>query len=124
MTSRERTGAGSGSATTTSCPCYRCCSRGSRELACRATRTDGSRARRGNVNRVPEITDTDLRERLDEVLLRVQAGEAVTVTSGARPVAELTPVPERRWVSGPRLLRVWTTPAPKGLRTDLADFTS
>lgn len=79
---------------------------------------------RGNVSGVPEIADTHLREHLDEVLLRVQAGEALTVTVDARPVAEIAPVAERRWVSGPQLLRVWATPAPESLREDLADFTS
>lgn len=68
---------------------------------------------------VPEIPDTELRDRLDEVLLRAEAGERFTVTAKERPVAELGPPRPGTWVSGRALRRVWRSPAPQSLRAEL-----
>ncbi|MGL5860626.1 MAG: type II toxin-antitoxin system Phd/YefM family antitoxin [Phycicoccus sp.] len=68
------------------------------------------------------IPQKELRNHIGEVLRRVEAGEALTVTVAGRPVAELHPTERRRWVSGAALARVWHGPAPRDLDDDLARF--
>jgi prevent-host-death family protein len=66
------------------------------------------------------IPQKELRNHVGEVLRRVEAGEALTVTVAGRPVAELQPPSPRRWVSGSALATVWQGPAPQGLDDDLS----
>ena len=70
------------------------------------------------------IPQKELRNRVSEVLRRVEAGETLTVTVAGRPVAELSPVRRHRWVSGRALERVWLGPAPHGFEEDLAGMQS
>lgn len=65
------------------------------------------------------IPQKELRNRVGEVLRRVEAGETLTVTVSGRPVAELSPVRRHRWVSGTALAKVWAGPAPHTLAEDL-----
>ncbi len=65
------------------------------------------------------IPQKELRNQIGEVLRRVEAGESLIVTVSGRPVAELSPVRRRRWVSGPALTQVWRGPAPRELEQDL-----
>jgi prevent-host-death family protein len=65
------------------------------------------------------IPQKELRNNVGEVLRRAEAGEEFTITVAGRPVAELGPSRQRRWVSGPDLDRVWATPAPETLARDL-----
>jgi prevent-host-death family protein len=68
---------------------------------------------------VTTIPQKELRNQVGEVLRRVEAGERLTVTVSGRPVAELSPVHRRRWVSGTALARVWRGPVPRDLEQDL-----
>lgn len=68
------------------------------------------------------IQQKQLRNEVGEVLRRVEAGEEITVTVAGRPVAELSPLRRHRWVSGPELAKVWSSPAPESLDTDLGKF--
>jgi prevent-host-death family protein len=52
------------------------------------------------------VTIRELRNRGGEILLRVSKGEALTVTSDGRPVAELRPLP-RQPLAAATLLRRW-----------------
>lgn len=63
-----------------------------------------------------------LRNHVGEVLRRVEAGETLVVSVAGRPVAELSPVARRRWVSGAPLAQVWQGPAPQTLEADVADL--
>ncbi len=68
-----------------------------------------------------EVTVRDLRNRGGEVLERVSRGEALTVTRGGRPVAELHPLP-RAAAGAAALLERWRRlPAvdPARLRADV-----
>jgi prevent-host-death family protein len=71
---------------------------------------------------VATISQKELRNNVDEVLRRAEAGEEFTVTVAGRPVARLGPARPRQWVEGPALQRVWNTPAPQTLDNDLAKF--
>lgn len=66
------------------------------------------------------IPQKELRNQVGAVLRRVEAGENLTVTVSGRPVAELSPVGKRKWVSGSALSRVWAGPQPRDLGQDLA----
>lgn len=68
---------------------------------------------------MPTIPQKELRNRVGEVLRRVEAGERLTVTVSGRPVAELAPIGRHRWVGGHALARVWRGPAPHDLDRDL-----
>jgi prevent-host-death family protein len=68
------------------------------------------------------IPQKELRNNVGEVLRRAEAGEEITITVAGRPVAQLGPVMQKRWVSGPALRAVWRTPAPKTLSDDLKRF--
>ncbi len=68
---------------------------------------------------MPTITAKELRDNLADVLRRAEAGEEVTITLSGRPVAVLGAVPNRRWVSGADLRRVFETPPPQTLNDDL-----
>lgn len=68
------------------------------------------------------IPQKELRNNVGEVLRRAQAGEEITITVAGRPVAQLGPATQRRWVSGPALQAVWRGPAPKTLGADLERF--
>jgi prevent-host-death family protein len=71
---------------------------------------------------VTTIPQTALRDNLDDVLRRVEAGEEFTITVAGRPVAHLSPVVRRRWVSGDALAAVFRTPPPRSLADDLGRF--
>jgi prevent-host-death family protein len=68
------------------------------------------------------IPQKELRNNVAEVLRRAEAGEQITITVAGRPVAQLGPTSQRRWVSGAALRAVWRTPAPRTLEADLARF--
>jgi prevent-host-death family protein len=68
------------------------------------------------------IPQKELRNNVGEVLRRAEAGEEITITVAGRPVAQLGPVMQKRWVSGPGLRAVWRTPAPRTLDEDLERF--
>lgn len=68
------------------------------------------------------IPQKELRNNVAEVLRRAEAGEQLTITVAGRPVAQLGPVAQRRWVRGEALRAVWRTPAPEMLDDDLAAF--
>ncbi len=68
------------------------------------------------------ISQEELRDEIPDVLRRVDAGEEFTITVAGRPVAQLGPSAERRWVSGPALESVFETPARETLRNDLKRF--
>ena len=68
------------------------------------------------------IPQKELRNQVGAVLRRVEAGESLTVTVAGRPVAELHPTGQRRWVSGPALAKVWSGPTPRSLDVDLERF--
>lgn len=70
------------------------------------------------------IPQKELRNNVGEVLRRAEAGEELTITVAGRPVAQLGPTGQRRWVSGPALRAVWETPAPLSLPTDLERFSA
>lgn len=71
---------------------------------------------------MPTIPQKELRNNVGEVLRRAEAGEEFTITVAGRPAAQLGPPARQRWVSGPRLRQVWTTPAPATLAEDLERF--
>ena len=70
---------------------------------------------------VHSVTIRDLRNHGGDVVDRVLAGEALLVTRGGAPVAELRPVPRRRLTSAALLERWRHLPAVDGeaLRADL-----
>lgn len=68
------------------------------------------------------IPQKELRNNVSDVLRRAEAGEEFTITVAGRPVAELGPTSKRRWVSGPALASVFSTPAPRTLAADLERF--
>jgi prevent-host-death family protein len=74
------------------------------------------------------VSVRELRNRVSEVLRRVERGEHLTVTVDRRPVAELVPLRRRRAVPGADALAVARrTPADRGvlaaLRTAVPDTT-
>jgi prevent-host-death family protein len=71
---------------------------------------------------MPVIPSSELRDNVDDVLRRAEAGEQFTITIAGRPVAQLSPVTRPEWVSGPELAKVWNTPAPETLAEDLERF--
>jgi prevent-host-death family protein len=70
------------------------------------------------------IPQKELRNNVADVLRRAESGEELTITVAGRPVAQLGPVRARTWVSGPELRRVWATPVPQTLASDLERFPS
>ncbi|MGI8632039.1 MAG: type II toxin-antitoxin system Phd/YefM family antitoxin [Solirubrobacterales bacterium] len=66
------------------------------------------------------IPQKELRNNVAEVLRRAEAGEELTITVSGRPVAQLGPAANRRWVTGPDLANIFRTPAPESLADDLA----
>ncbi len=68
------------------------------------------------------IPQRELRNNVSDVLRRAESGERFTITVAGRPVAQLGPSAERRWVSGPALESVFETPARETLRNDLKRF--
>jgi prevent-host-death family protein len=52
------------------------------------------------------IPHRELRTRSGEVLRRAEAGEELTITVDGRPVAQLGPVPRRRWVKKADYLQI------------------
>ncbi len=65
------------------------------------------------------VPQKELRNQIGEVLRRVEAGETLMVTVAGRPVAELSPARQRRWVAGDSLAAVWRGSRPRGLDDDL-----
>ena len=68
------------------------------------------------------VPQKELRNNVAEVLRRAEAGEEIVITVAGRPVAQLGPTTNRRWVSGEALRSIWRTPAPQTLDRDLAKF--
>lgn len=68
------------------------------------------------------IPQKELRNDIGKVLRRVEAGETLTVTVAGRPVAELRPAAQRRWVGVSGLARIWDGPTPVALEDDLSTF--
>ena len=68
-----------------------------------------------------EVAVRDLRNHGGEILNRVAAGEALTVTRDGKPIAELRPLPRRPVPAGVLLQRWRRLPAvdPALLRTDI-----
>lgn len=71
---------------------------------------------------MPVIPQKELRNNVGEVLRRAEAGEEFTITVAGRPVAELGPTRQRRWVGSPELAKIWATPTPATLLDDLERF--
>jgi len=71
---------------------------------------------------VPSVPQKDLRNNVAEVLRRAEAGEDLTITVSGRPVAQLGPTRQRRWVTGSAFAAVFETPAPRTLAADLERF--
>jgi prevent-host-death family protein len=71
---------------------------------------------------VTTIPQRELRNSIGDVLRRAEAGEEFTITVSGRPAARLGPAPRQRWVEGSPLQRVWETPAPRTLASDLKRF--
>jgi prevent-host-death family protein len=68
-----------------------------------------------------DVSSRDLRNRMAEVLRRVEAGERLRVNVNRRPVAELVPLGRPRWTSGAAMERVLhDAPADSRLLDDLA----
>jgi prevent-host-death family protein len=68
-----------------------------------------------------DVSSRDLRNRMAEVLRRVEAGERVRISVNRRPVAELVPLDRPRWASGAAIERLrLEAPADAGLLDDLA----
>jgi prevent-host-death family protein len=65
------------------------------------------------------IPQKELRNHVGEVLRRAESGERLTVTVAGRPVAELGPVPRRRFISAAELDAIFAPPAPKAMLDDL-----
>jgi prevent-host-death family protein len=73
---------------------------------------------------VTTIPQKELRNNVGEVLRRAEAGEEITITVAGRPVAQLGPVVQKRWVSGPALRAIWRTPASTTLDKDIERFSA
>ena len=71
-----------------------------------------------------EVASRDLRNNTRGLLDRVEAGEAVTITSAGRPVAVLQPVGRRpQWIAREEFVRrVLAHQADSGLAAELADL--
>jgi len=68
-----------------------------------------------------DVSVRELRNRMAEVLRRVESGERVTITVDRRPVAELVPLPSRAtWVPRARVVEGLVR-ADSDLRRDLAE---
>jgi len=67
-----------------------------------------------------EINQRELRNNSGAVLRAVQAGETITVTNNGMPVAELSPLHRRRFVSAQRVIDTLAG-APEISLTDLRD---
>jgi prevent-host-death family protein len=71
-----------------------------------------------------EVASRALRNDTRALLMRVEAGEDVTITVDGRPVAVLRPIAARpRWMSGPELfLRLSRHQSDPALATDLSEL--
>jgi len=71
-----------------------------------------------------QVASRELRNNTRALLARVEAGEAVTITVGGRPVAVLQPIGRRpRWVSREDFIRtVVPDQADAGLAADLREL--
>ena len=65
------------------------------------------------------IPQKSLRNDIAEILRRAEGGEEFTITVAGRPVAQLGPAARRRWVSGPALADVFSSPTDEGVVADL-----
>jgi prevent-host-death family protein len=65
------------------------------------------------------IPQKELRNNLDEVLRRAEAGEQLTITVAGRPVAQLGPLRTRQWVPTAQLADLWATPSDPTLEKGL-----
>jgi prevent-host-death family protein len=70
------------------------------------------------------IPQKELRNNIGAILRRAEAGEAITITVAGRPVAQLGPTAQRRWVRGPALQTIWRSPAPRTADKDLEQFSA
>ena len=70
---------------------------------------------------VADVSSRELRNRLADVLRRVEAGERIRINVNRRPVAELVPLDRPRWATGAAIERVLRdAPADAALLDDLA----
>ena len=65
------------------------------------------------------IPHRKLRNESSEVLRQAEAGERFVITVQGRPVAELGPVPRRRWVPASSVRELLATPTDPDLHRDL-----
>ena len=69
---------------------------------------------------MPTIAQRDLRNRSAEILREAERGTSFVVTVGGRPVAQLGPIPRRRWVPREELVRLLSdAPSDSTLAADL-----
>lgn len=65
------------------------------------------------------IPQRELRNKISDVLRRAESGERFVVTVSGRPVAEVGPHQQHRWVKRERLRALADLPAPQDLLNDL-----
>jgi prevent-host-death family protein len=68
------------------------------------------------------VPQRELRNNSGELLRRAEAGEELTVTVAGRPVAQLGPLPRRRWVRLGDLDELWALQGAPTLMADLEAF--
>ncbi len=71
---------------------------------------------------MPKIRQEDLRDNIDEILRRAEAGEEFTITVSGRPVANLGPARKRAWVDNSVLEELSKLPVDENLARDLQEF--
>ncbi len=67
------------------------------------------------------IPQKELRNNIGAVLRRAESGEEFEVTVSGRPVAQLGPVPKRRWVSSEVVNKVLAAPTDETWWDDIVD---
>jgi prevent-host-death family protein len=68
-----------------------------------------------------DVSSRDLRNHTADVLRRVESGERIRISVNRRPVAELVPLGQPTWVSGPAIEGILRdSPADAALLDDLA----
>ena len=66
------------------------------------------------------IAQRDLRNRSGELLRKAEHGQSFVVTVDGRPVAQLGPIPRRRWIARAELERIFReSPSDPTLARDL-----
>lgn len=82
----------------------------------------GAGSNTATVDLVPTIPQKELRNNIGEILRRAEAGEEFTITVSGRPVANLGPREDRRWVSAESLEGLWKLPVDPGYLRDIENF--